>query len=648
MAQSGEGGPTRPEARDDDIAVVLMGLFGPALVMALLGLWPRSVATDGNLLWLGLATVAFYGGVCALVGSLLEEARSTLVRIAVLVPSALVAVPLLALETAQAGFVWVTGAALGPELLLYGLRAIDDALLVLWKVVGTGPGLLLVLHFAVIVVLVLRTRVYAAPSRPRRRRNSRAMALAAVASMSLPSAVGPGSLPVMRMPGVVYMTTGLFRTTPPLPPADLPDELPDPVVRKLREGSPPNLVIVMLESTSWSSTTLADPKLLTTPYLAELAATSLVAHRAHTVVPHTTKASVAVVCGYSPRHTIEVTESEPDGLHHPCLPHLLRPFGYESAFFRSATGLFEGWNQLLRYEGFDHVVVSEDLEPADWHRVNLFGFEDDILLEPSREWLEKRGGRPFLAVYLTGTPHYEYALPDEHVVERFADQDDHNRHLNGIRYVDDFLRKLVQQYQELGLYEDTVFLIVGDHGEAFGEHGRWQHDSVPWDEVARVPLVLHVPGREWDRPVVREGVSQLDVVPTLLDLAGFELEGEPYEGMPIHEVREERRLFFHCWYPSMCVASMRGPRKVIDHQDLRPLELFDRDADPAERVNLAADAPEEIRAEIAEMQRWRARVEAFYEQRRRRPMKLDEMVRHEEASPEDGLVARPDPEDAAL
>ena len=167
MAQSGEGGPTRPEARDDDIAVVLMGLFGPALVMALLGLWPRSVATDGNLLWLGLATVAFYGGVCALVGSLLEEARSTLVRIAVLVPSALVAVPLLALETAQAGFVWVTGAALGPELLLYGLRAVDDALLVLWKVVGTGPGLLLVLHLAVIVVLVLRTRVYAAPSRPR-------------------------------------------------------------------------------------------------------------------------------------------------------------------------------------------------------------------------------------------------------------------------------------------------------------------------------------------------------------------------------------------------------------------------------------------------------------------------------------------------
>ncbi len=70
-----------------------------------------------------------------------------------------------------------------------------------------------------------------------------------------------------------------------------------------------------------------------------------------------------------------------------------------------------------------------------------------------------------------------------------------NRYLNSVRNQDFFLKNLFEQYKELGLYEDTVFVLVGDHGEAFGEHGRFQHDNAIYEEGIKVPLIIHDPKR---------------------------------------------------------------------------------------------------------------------------------------------------------
>jgi lipoteichoic acid synthase len=51
------------------------------------------------------------------------------------------------------------------------------------------------------------------------------------------------------------------------------------------------------------------------------------------------------------------------------------------------------------------------------------------------------------------------------------------------------VKHLLEQYKELGLYEETIFVLYGDHGEAFGEHGLYQHDNVAYEEGLRVPLL---------------------------------------------------------------------------------------------------------------------------------------------------------------
>ncbi len=90
-----------------------------------------------------------------------------------------------------------------------------------------------------------------------------------------------------------------------------------------------------------------------------------------------------------------------------------------------------------------------------FERANYFGYEDDIMLEPSREWLEEHGDGPFLVTYKTLMPHHDYLAPTRYGRGDFVEDDWLNRYLNSVRYVDFFLKNLLDQYREMGLYKDT-------------------------------------------------------------------------------------------------------------------------------------------------------------------------------------------------
>ena len=70
-----------------------------------------------------------------------------------------------------------------------------------------------------------------------------------------------------------------------------------------------------------------------------------------------------------------------------------------------------------------------------------------------------------------------------------------------MKYVDSVVAKIIDGYKRLGLYDNTIFMGVGDHGEGMGEHGRWQHDQVIWDEGLKgtlcypCPLIDHEEGK---------------------------------------------------------------------------------------------------------------------------------------------------------
>lgn len=375
-----------------------------------------------------------------------------------------------------------------------------------------------------------------------------------------------------------------------------------------------NIVVVFLESTRADATTPYNPSLQTTPFLSELAAQSLLVRRAYPVVPHTHNAIVATLCGtdppLDPRRTRQL--SQPGVVRGSCLGHLVSQLGYTTAYFMSHTKTFEDSEGILANLGIADFHSIESLNTSGFEETNYFGYEDEVLLAPSLAWLLRVGAQPFLTVYLTSAPHHDYRAPSGRYGRvAFDDSDERNRYLNSVRLQDFFLRELFEQYKALGLYEKTIFVVIGDHGEAFGEHGRFQHDQVIWEEGLRIPLLIHDPKRFREGGTVDGPASQLDVLPTIADLLGYRLEGGAYGGVSLlSTLPENRTLMFSCFAQRSCVASLHGSLKYVFHFDGMPEELFDLTPDPLERTNVATQHdPETLAALRHDLLEWRARVQ---------------------------------------
>jgi lipoteichoic acid synthase len=327
----------------------------------------------------------------------------------------------------------------------------------------------------------------------------------------------------------------------------------------------------------------------------------------------------SVNCGIQPHLVEEITEARPAGIPARGLAALLNEQRYSTAFFQSSTEDFENFRDLVENFGYAEYYPLESLdekyrEGFEW--VNHFGYEDDILLRPSEEWLKKHRDQPFMVKYLTGTGHHEYRAPSRYGYEHFSNNELLNRYLNCLRYQDFFVRNLINQYKELGYYENTIFIIYGDHGEGFAEHGRYRHEDVIWEEVTRVPLIIHALG--WFEGGKRvEGLSNhKDIMPTVLDLLGYEPDGEEYPGYSLlRALPENRTVFFSCFHDDKkgC-ASLRGFEKYVYHYGDLPDEFFDLSEDPFEEHNIVDERDgREIEERRNEIVAWRARVNAIHE-----------------------------------
>jgi lipoteichoic acid synthase len=384
-----------------------------------------------------------------------------------------------------------------------------------------------------------------------------------------------------------------------------------------------NVVLIFLESTRAQSVTPYNEDLDTAPFMDELAKNSLLADRAYVSVPYSSKANVATNCGIFP-HPVQVSyglapEASPGGIPARCLPNLLKDQGYSTSYFYPGSKNFEDFGSLVNNFGYDQFYSYESMDAQDFQRMSDLGLSgkssDEVILKPSEEWLteQKDEGKPFLATYFTSATHYPYMVPDGYQEEKYAEDEDLNRYLNAIRLQDTFLEDLFDQYKELGLYDNTVFVILGDHGEAFGEHGLYTHGNTPHEEALKIPMIIHDPRRFENGARVEAPVSQLDVLPTIADLLGYEIDGGAYQGNSfLGSLPADRALHFSCWGAESCLANLQGTEKYIYYYDNQPDQLFDLSEDPLEQTNLADERPEEVEKRRNELLAWRSKIDAIY------------------------------------
>ncbi len=376
----------------------------------------------------------------------------------------------------------------------------------------------------------------------------------------------------------------------------------------LQFDATPDIYLLILESVPRLSVPphLAQDRWGELPTLSRLAREGRVYDAAYGTVTHTSKALVGLFCGAWPRLSMAVRESRPGGLEPlRCLPRLLETGGYRSIFLQSALGSFERFGTLMGNMGFSSVLLQEDLPEGE--AVGYLGMDERIMLEPALSWVDAQEGEPVFLSMITVSTHDPYLAPGMEPTGIPAVD-----HAQALKYSDAFLGEFLAGLQERGRLENALVVVVSDHGEGLGKGNRRFHDAVPFEEGVRVPLLLWGPGVGIE-PGRDAGLrTQLDVLPTVLDLVG------PWSGTlsgrSLLEPSEHDAVFSSCWYSDYCMTMRQGTESWIYWYGRRETQLFDLRIDPFQARDLALSVRAgRIRTAEDSLLGWRLSVDAWWE-----------------------------------
>ena len=172
-------------------------------------------------------------------------------------------------------------------------------------------------------------------------------------------------------------------------------------------------------------------------------------------------------------------------------------------------------------------------------------------------------------------------------------------YLKEVESMDERVGYLLRALAVGGHEDDTLVIFTSDHGEGFGDHGRFLHGDSLYNELVHVPLMIAGPGVAGGRRV-QSPVSHVDLIPTLVDilqLEGFEhLQGRSLLDLLSGERDEDPRRVHYLASPDRLEsdALVEGHYKLIAGLEGEELELYDLAADPQEQHNLAAERPEVV------------------------------------------------------
>jgi choline-sulfatase len=453
----------------------------------------------------------------------------------------------------------------------------------------------------------------------------------------------------------------------------------------------PNFLILMADQLAAAALPAYGNRVARTPHLNALAEHGVVFQSAYCNSPLCAPSRFAFMTGRLPSAIGAFDNAAELPAHVPTFAHYLRTAGYRTVL--SGKMHFCGPDQLHGFEerlttdiypadfGWTPDWSNFTDRPSWYHnmdsviragtcvRTNQIDFDDEVVFQAKRRLFDIARGsdpRPFCMVVSMTHPHDPFAIPAEYwsrydhdaidmprVLIAPEDLDPHSQRLRyvcgldaqplapeqvraarhayygAISYVDDQIGSLLGALADARLAEDTIVILLADHGEMLGERGLWYKMSF-FEPASRVPLLVHAP-RRFAPGTVTQSVSAIDLLPTLAELAGdgqapqyaTELEGRSLLSHLQRRTGHDEVLGEYLAEGAVAPIVMirRGRHKFV-HSPADPDQLYDLARDPAELRNLAAVDPEatgRFRAEVR--QRWsleslHAQVLASQRQRR--------------------------------
>lgn len=265
---------------------------------------------------------------------------------------------------------------------------------------------------------------------------------------------------------------------------------------------------------------------------------------------------------------------------------LVKSFGLDQGF--------EFYDDDLKAVRQDHRGQPIRPRRPTWYDERPAGQVNDAILP----WLRSLGeGEPFFVWLHYWDPHEPHIAPDPYG-ELFA----HDPYQGEIAYADQSLGTLLREIEARGDAERTVIVMTADHGEGRLEHNEMTHAFLAYATTLHVPLIVRAPGLPGGRRIPQR-VGTVDIVPTVLDLLGFDIPGDVQGRSLVPLMRgesggERRQYYSESLSPRLTHGFgelrvlYRGPYKYI--YGPRP-ELYEPALDPGELHDLVAERPEDCR-----------------------------------------------------
>jgi phosphoglycerol transferase MdoB-like AlkP superfamily enzyme len=357
-----------------------------------------------------------------------------------------------------------------------------------------------------------------------------------------------------------------------------------------------NVVLILLESAGARYLKPYGSNLDPMPILSKLSESSLLFDNAYSVYPESIKGLFSVLCSRDP--AIDTATEDYYRIRTPSIAEVLRDHGYHTALFHSGRFMYLGMEAVVGNRGYE---VLEDAAAISSQQESSFGVDEPSTVRRALAWVDSlnRGERFFLT-YLPIAGHHPYETPEPGPFQGSSDSD---RYLNALHYADQALGSILTGLRDRGLDCNTLFVIFGDHGEAFGQHdGNYGHSLLLYEENIHVPYLIAAPGLIREQERVKHTISLVDTAPTILDLVGLPLPTE-YQGKTALDGRSRMALFYTDY--SLPLVGLRdGQWKFIYELDSRRSKLYDLDADYHESKDFSASQPRLVAAYRDRLLEW--------------------------------------------
>ena len=360
--------------------------------------------------------------------------------------------------------------------------------------------------------------------------------------------------------------------------------------RRLRAAARPlDVILITLDTTRADRLGCYGAAAGATPRLDELARRGVIFRRAYSHVPLTAPSHSSLLTGLLPsRHGVHDNGGYVLKDEFATLAEQFVEAGYRTGAFVSAFVLDRRFGLARGFATYeDDVGGGPDQTQAE--------VKGEVTVDRALAWLRAADPRPAFAWVHLYDPHLPYAPP-----EPFATRFKGRPYDGEVAYADAQVGRILDAVAARG--RPTLVAAIGDHGEALGEHQELTHSYFIYEGTQRVPFLLSLPGSLPEGTVVEPVVRAVDLMPTVLEIAGLPvpagLDGQSLAPLITgRSTREPGPAYLESYHPRL----WWGARELLGLRTGRWLfirsprpELYDVDKDPKETTNLAAAQPEEL------------------------------------------------------